>query len=79
MTLSMYSRAVISRGVLRIAGDPAADDDTHEVLLAREPLAGVVEPAGQLEAAKVGIHHHLDPVERRSGGRCGSGCVRCRR
>ena len=48
----------------RIAGNTAADDDPHEIPLARQPLAGIVKPPSQLQAAEFRVHHHLDAVER---------------
>ena len=47
---------------------PSGDDDAHQVLRAGKPLPRIVEPAGQLEAAVVGIDHDLDAVKRGAVG-----------
>ena len=60
-------------GVLGVAGNAAADDDAHQVFFAGQLFAGVVEPAGQLQAAVFGIDHDLDAVERACRRACGCG------
>ena len=51
-------------GVLVVAGDPAADDHPLQVPLAANLLSYVVNPPRELHAAKLGIDHDLDAVER---------------
>jgi len=66
-TLALDGLNVLPRGqvtVFGVAGNPSADGDAGQVPLAAQALSCVIQPARQLVATPVGVHLHLDAVQR---------------